>query len=350
MKPRPSFAALLALLLLAGCWREPPGDVAAGRPNVLLVTIDTLRADHLGCYGHAAAATATLAAVAAGGGSFATAIADVPLTGPSHASILTGRTPLGHGFRDNGGYVIPAEAKTAADDFRQAGYRTAAFVSGFPLDRRFGFDRGFDAYDDHLPKGNDPRRTPYVERFADGTTDAALRWLAGPATGTSPFFLWVHYYDPHAPYEPPGPLGERFRGSPYDGEIAFVDSQLARLLGALDEKGQLARTLVLAAAGAVRPRRGCGGKDQPRGRAARSRRGAAAPAPGRPVDLGAAGGGGQRGPGDGGPAGRAGLRRRRPRAARRGCAAARRQGRREADAPHQPRHVGGAHRSAAGHP
>src|SRR5438093_5998304 len=248
MKPRPSFAALLALLLLAGCWREPPGDVAAGRPNVLLVTIDTLRADHLGCYGHAGAATATLAAVAAGGGSFATAIADVPLTGPSHASSLTGRTPLGHGFRDNGGYVIPAEAKTAADDFRQAGYRTAAFVSGFPLDRRFGFDRGFDAYDDHLPKGNDPRRTPYVERFADGTTDAALRWLAGPATGTRPFFLWVHYYDPHAPYEPPGPLGERFRSSPYDGEIAFVDSQLARLLGALNDKRQLARTLVLVTA------------------------------------------------------------------------------------------------------
>ena len=141
MKPRPSFAALLALLLIAGCRRERPAGAAAAKPNVLLVTIDTLRADHLGCYGHAGAATPTLDALAARGVRFATAITHVPLTGPSHASILTGRTPLGHGFRDNGGYVIPAEARTAAEDFRQAGYRTAAFVSGFPLDRRFGFDR-----------------------------------------------------------------------------------------------------------------------------------------------------------------------------------------------------------------
>jgi arylsulfatase A-like enzyme/Tfp pilus assembly protein PilF len=250
MKPRPSFAALLALLLVAGCRRERAAGTTAARPNVLLVTIDTLRADHLGCYGHAGAATPTLDALAARGVRFATAIAHVPLTGPSHASILTGRTPLGHGFRDNGGYVIPAEAKTAAEDFRQAGYRTAAFISGFPLDRRFGFDRGFDAYDDHLPKGNDPRRTPYVERLADATTDAALRWLGSPlsAGAPAPFFLWVHYYDPHAPYEPPAALAGRFAGAPYDGEIAFVDSQLARLLRGLEEKGALAHTVVLATA------------------------------------------------------------------------------------------------------
>jgi len=250
MKPRPLFAALPVLLLVVSCQRERPTGASAGRPNILLVTIDTLRADHLGCYGHAGAATPTLDALAARGVRFATAIAHVPLTGPSHASILTGRTPLGHGFRDNGGYVIPAEAKTAAEDFRQAGYRTAAFVSGFPLDRRFGFDRGFDAYDDHLPKGNDPRRTPYVERLADATTDAALRWLgsAVPAGAPASFFLWVHYYDPHAPYEPPAALAERFRAAPYDGEIAFVDSQLARLLRGLEEKGALAHTVVLVTA------------------------------------------------------------------------------------------------------
>ena len=242
--------ALPAALMTAGCHeRQPPAAAPARtRPSLLLVTIDTLRADHLGCYGRAAAATPTLDSLAGRGVRFATAVSHVPLTGPSHASILTGRTPLGHGFRDNGGYLIPAAVKTAAEDFVQAGYRTAAFVSGFPLDRRFGFDRGFETYDDHLPKGNDPRRTPYVERFADATTDAALRWLAATATGTSPFFLWVHYYDPHAPYEPPGALADRFRSSPYDGEIAFVDSQLARLLGALEEKGQLARTLVLVTA------------------------------------------------------------------------------------------------------
>jgi arylsulfatase A-like enzyme/Tfp pilus assembly protein PilF len=218
------------------------------RPNVLLVTIDTLRADRLGCYGHAAAATPTLDALAARGVRFATAVAHVPLTGPSHASLLTGLTPPGHGFRDNGGYALPAGVPTAAEDFRQAGYRTAAFVSGFPLDRRFGFDRGFGAYDDHLPRGNDRRRTPYVERAADATTDAALRWLSAPPPSASPFFLWVHYYDPHAPYEPPGALAERFRAAPYDGEIAFVDSQLGRLLRTLEEAGTLARTLVLVTA------------------------------------------------------------------------------------------------------
>jgi arylsulfatase A-like enzyme/Flp pilus assembly protein TadD len=250
MTARPGGSVLVTLTLVAavaGCRRSAPG-ASPEHPNVLLVTIDTLRADHLGCYGRAAAVTPAIDALAARGVRFATAIAHVPLTGPSHASILTGRTPLGHGFRDNGGYVLAAQVKTAAEDFGQAGYRTAAFVSAFPLDRRFGFDRGFETYDDHLPKGNDRRRTPYVERLADATTDAATRWLSAPAAAGAPFFLWVHYYDPHAPYEPPGGLAERFRTSPYDGEIAFVDAQLSRLLRTLEDKGTLARTLVLVTA------------------------------------------------------------------------------------------------------
>jgi arylsulfatase A-like enzyme len=119
----------------------------------------------------------------------------VPLTGPSHASILTGHTPLGHGYHNNGGFVFTAFLKTAAGEFRQAGYRTAAFVSGYPLDRRFGFDRGFDVYDDHLPRGNDPRRQAYVERFGDATTDVALKWLSSAAAAAmadepQPWFLW----------------------------------------------------------------------------------------------------------------------------------------------------------------
>jgi choline-sulfatase len=250
MSPRVPSAAILAVgLMFTGCAGRPAPAPPAIRPNVLLVTIDTLRADHVGCYGHAGAATPTLDGLAARGVRFATAVAHVPLTGPSHACVLTGLTPLGHGFRDNGGFALPPAVKTAAEDFRQAGYRTAAFVSGFPLDRRFGFDRGFETYDDHLPKGNDRRRTPYVERFADATTDAARRWLAAPtAAGAAPFFLWVHYYDPHAPYEPPGDLAERFRAAPYDGEIAFVDLHLGRLLRDLEEKGALARTVVLATA------------------------------------------------------------------------------------------------------
>jgi arylsulfatase A-like enzyme len=207
-----SAAILAAAVVVTGCHRSPAQAPApASRPNILLVTIDTLRADHVGCYGHTGAVTPALDGLAARGVRFATAVSHAPLTGPSHACLLTGLTPLGHGFRDNGGFALPPSVKTAADHFREAGYRTAAFVSGFPLDRRFGFDRGFDTYDDHLPRGNDRRRTPYVERFADATTDAALRWLgnsspaATPPSGASSALLpWVHYYDPHAPYEPPG--------------------------------------------------------------------------------------------------------------------------------------------------
>ena len=242
---------------LAGC-RQAPADSApssanpAGKPNILLVTIDTLRADHLGAYGYATASTPTLDALAHRGVRFETAVAHVPLTGPSHASILTGHTPLGHGYHNNGGFVLPPSVKTAAGEFRQAGYRTAAFVSGYPLDRRFGFDRGFDVYDDHLPRGNDPRRQAYVERFGDATTDVALKWLSSAAAGATatpqPWFLWVHYYDPHAPYEPPGDLADRFKAAPYDGEIAFVDRQIARVLEAIDKSGARDRTMVLVTA------------------------------------------------------------------------------------------------------
>ena len=240
----------------AGCRsrdsKSSPAD-SSSRSNVLLVTIDTLRADHVGSYGYHEASTPTIDALARRGVRFETAVAHAPLTGPSHASILTGQTPLGHGFRNNSGFILAPGAKTVAQDFRNAGYYTAGFVSGFPLDRRFGFDRGFETYDDRLPKGNDRRRTPYVERFADATTDAVLRWLstANPreAPQPAPWFLWVHYYDPHAPYEPPAAdLADRYRQSPYDGEIAFVDRQLGRLLQTLDAKGETSRTMVLVTA------------------------------------------------------------------------------------------------------
>src|SRR6188768_1292379 len=147
-----SLALVLAAPVVTGCSRQPAGGAANQRPNLLLITIDTLRADHVGCYGYPSATTPTLDALARRGVRFATAVAHVPLTGPSHASILTGRGPLGHGFRNNSGFALPPSVRTAAEDFRQAGYRTAAFVSGFPLDRRFGLDRGFDTYDDHLPR------------------------------------------------------------------------------------------------------------------------------------------------------------------------------------------------------
>jgi arylsulfatase A-like enzyme/Tfp pilus assembly protein PilF len=249
---RRPFLVLIVLLVAVGACRQaaPSRSSSAQRPNVLLVTIDTLRADHVGCYGYTAASTPTIDALAARGVRFETAVAHAPLTGPSHASILTGQIPPGHGFRNNSGFTLSPGVKTTAEAFRVAGYQTAAFVSGFPLERRFGFDRGFDTYDDHLPRGSDPRRTPYVERFADATTDAALRWLpaAGGVAPAAPWFLWVHYYDPHAPYEPPPDLAARYRESPYDGEIAFVDRQLARLLQAVDARAGTAQTIVLVTA------------------------------------------------------------------------------------------------------
>jgi len=238
------------LLVVAGAaaaawWLAP----ARGRPNVLLVTVDTLRADHLGCYGDAAAMTPVMDALAARGTRFATAVAHVPLTTPSHASILTGLTPLRHGLRDNGGFALAAGTPTLAGLLKGAGYRTAAFVSGFPLDRRFGLDAGFETYDDHLPHGDDPRRAAYVERGADATTDAALRWLSSlDRSQDAPFFAWVHYFDPHAPYEPPEPYRGRFGSHPYDGEIAFVDAQLGRLLEWIDHEHLTGRTLVLVTA------------------------------------------------------------------------------------------------------
>jgi choline-sulfatase len=239
---------LLAAFVVNRAFRHPPADSPpAGRLNVLLVTLDTVRADHVGCYGAREAATPTLDGLSARGVRFTTGVAHAPLTAPSHASILTGRTPLGHGVRDNGAYVLPEGVRSVAEDFREAGYKTVAFVSGFPLMRRFGLDRGFDLYDDHLPRGSDPRRTAYVERSADRTTDAALQWLeAAPSVGTagSPFFLWVHYFDAHAPYEPPAEFLSRV-GSAYGGEIAFVDSQLGRLLARVEGRGP---TLVLATA------------------------------------------------------------------------------------------------------
>jgi choline-sulfatase len=242
---RCSGLALLAAtgpLTATGCARGT-APAPARPPHVLLVTIDTLRADRLGCYGYRTAVTPTLDGLAARGVRFAVAVAHAPLTAPSHASILTGLTPLHHGVRDNGAFALPAAARSVARDFHDAGYRTAAFVSGFPLKRRFGFDAGFDVYDDNLPRGKDARRTAYVERTADRTTDAALRWLDTEARAASPFFLWVHYFDPHAPYEAPASFMAGGT-SPYDGEIAFVDAQLARLLHAAADRSDRP-TLVL---------------------------------------------------------------------------------------------------------
>ena len=240
--------ALLVLLLFGGAaalcvWYSHRG--AARRPNVLLISVDTLRADRLGCYG-GRAPTPEIDALARRGARFPVAVAHAPLTAPSHASLLTGLLPPRHGVRDNGTFVLPEGPLTLAQAFGRAGWRTAAFVSGFPLDRRFGFARGFELFDDRLPRGTDTRRAPHVERRGDATADAVLTWLSSQPSGSdaAAWLAFVHFFDPHAPYEAPGGLAGR-AGGDYEGEVAFVDAQVGRLLAAIARRDEDERTLVL---------------------------------------------------------------------------------------------------------
>jgi arylsulfatase A-like enzyme/Tfp pilus assembly protein PilF len=210
--------------------------------SVLLVTLDTTRADHLGCYGAERAATPNLDALARRGVRFDNAISPTPLTLPSHASLMTGMAPRRHGVRNNALFRLGAEPQVLAGALRGHGYRTAAFVSSAVLDRITGIDRGFDHYDDVVRIGSRGAFN-YEERAASQTNDAVFRYLDGLS---EPFFLWVHYFDPHLPYVPPDPFRERFADRPYDGEIAFMDDGFGRLLAAVE---RVAASLVVVVAG-----------------------------------------------------------------------------------------------------
>ena len=196
---------------------------------MLLVTIDTLRADRVAVYGDAQARTPQLDALARGGVLFEHAYSPVPLTLPAHASILTGLLPPQHGVRGNGSFALGAAPRTLAEALRGKGLATGAFVGAFPLARRFGLDRGFDAYDDAFERAPG-LHFEFPERRADRVVAAALAWL-GRTPG--PVFAWVHFYDPHAPYDPP----EAFReADAYRGEVAFADAMLGRLLEAWERR------------------------------------------------------------------------------------------------------------------
>jgi arylsulfatase A-like enzyme/tetratricopeptide (TPR) repeat protein len=216
------------------------------KPNVVLVTLDTTRADRLGCYGYAPARTPHLDALAHAGVLFAQAASTSPLTQPAHSSILTGMYPTHHGVRVNGSTALSREQRTLAEAFADAGYETAAFLGAFVLDGRWGLDQGFEVYDDrfdlekhkHLDLGG-------VQRPADQVVDAALAWLRGRR---GPFLAWIHLYDAHTPYEPPEPFRSEFGpgglAGLYDGEIAFMDRQVGRVTAWLEESGLGARTVV----------------------------------------------------------------------------------------------------------
>ncbi|HXW04822.1 MAG TPA: sulfatase-like hydrolase/transferase [Vicinamibacterales bacterium] len=233
------FLTLVAFLAVS-CARENPTNAPdTTARSVLLITVDTLRADRVGAYGYGRARTPVMDSLAARGARFTHAFAPAPITLTSHASLMTGRYPPGHGARHNGMRLAP-DAVTLAESLSQAGMATGAFVGAFPLDRRFGLDQGFTAYGDTLPRG--PGGRVQNERAGRLVVDEALAWLA--TARPQRFFLWVHLFEPHAPYG--NPADARPARDRYDDEVAEVDRQIGRVIGALGDTA--ASTLVIVTA------------------------------------------------------------------------------------------------------
>lgn len=212
--------------------------------NVLLITVDTTRADHLGAFGGDPELTPNLDRLAARGVAFLEAQSPAPITLVAHASILTGLYPYRHGIRNNGTFSLAENVPTLATALRDESYRTGAFVSAYVLARRYGLDRGFEVYDDDLSRGRQENAGEVPARRAEVTVDSAIAWLDEVAGTGEPFFCWVHLYDPHAPYDPPAGFRERFPSDPYSGEIAYMDSEIGRLLAHLETRGEADKTFV----------------------------------------------------------------------------------------------------------
>ncbi len=203
------------------------------RPNVLLITIDTVRADHVGCYGYTKIQTPTLDSLAHDGVVFDRAISQVPLTWPSHTAILTGTYPFQNGVQDFTGQPLDPKFRSIAQAFKKSGYVTGAVVSAFVLDRSFGLARGFDFYDDAFSAETFLQKDlGLVDRKAGESVSHAIRWLSKwqKQTPGQPFFFWLHLYDPHSPYDPPEPFRAEYSDHLYDGEIAYADHELGRLI------------------------------------------------------------------------------------------------------------------------
>lgn len=238
-------AAALVAVLANGCQRAP-------RPNILVVTFDTTRADHLACYGNESIQTPAVDSLAAGGVLFENAYSPIPITLPSHSTLMTGKVPFAHGVRDNGIFNLGEEQTTLAEILRDQGYRTAAAIGAYPLLGNTGINQGFEFYDDHLttvyedvygdrifPK----ERLFFDERRAARVNEAALPWLE--EHHQEPFFLWIHYFDPHFPFEPPAPFDNLYAHDLYEGEIAYADESLGTLLDNLKRLGVYDNTLVV---------------------------------------------------------------------------------------------------------
>ncbi|HSL17054.1 MAG TPA: tetratricopeptide repeat protein [Methylomirabilota bacterium] len=211
--------------------------------SVVMVTLDTTRADRLGCYGSTAGLTPFLDSLAERGVLFEKAQSVQPVTLPAHTSMMTGLYPIEHEVRNNGMFVLGDEFETLAEVFSEHGYATGAFISAQVLVARYGLDQGFDVYDDDLSQSRRLGQSVVPSRRGNVTLEAAKTWLA-TVPQDKPVFLWLHLYDPHAPYDPPGPFRTRFPHDPYGGEIAFVDSLVADLVATLDESGRLDETVL----------------------------------------------------------------------------------------------------------
>ena len=230
-----------------------PGD--AKGLNVVLVTLDTTRADHLGCYGYSRNVSPHIDALMEHGVRFDHAFTAVPVTLPAHTTIMTGRYPYHHGVRNNGTYEVPKSERTLAEVLRDQGYATAAFVSAFVLDKRYGINQGFDTYDFEVSaEGQRMVRSLACEREAHHVTTAAIEWLQQRQRTDSkrPFFMWVHYYDPHSPYRSPLIDEEANESMPlvdrYDAEINFMDLHFGRLVDAMKKQGIFENTLLVMVA------------------------------------------------------------------------------------------------------
>jgi arylsulfatase A-like enzyme/tetratricopeptide (TPR) repeat protein len=246
---RTLLAGILLIGCLAGCRgsSSPAGSSGPAHEgaDVVLVTIDTLRADAVGFGGNTRVETPTLDRLAAAGRVFDDAHAHNVVTLPSHTNILTGLYPYQHGVRDNSGFALSPKVPTLAALLKQAGMATGAFVGAYPLDARYGLNQGFDVYDDKFPRGSNPEQFVMAERRGDQVVAAARAWWDGQKGKRR--FLWVHLYDPHAAYEPPEPFASRYRDNPYLGEVAATDSFLAPLLSPFLE-GREAPALVIVTA------------------------------------------------------------------------------------------------------
>ena len=207
--------------------------------NILLITIDTLRTDRLSCYGNTSFKTPSIDSLAHRGILYQRAFAHNSLTLPSHTNILLGTTPPFHGVHDNSSFKVRASFFTLAELLKENGYSTGAFIGGAPLDSQFGLDQGFDVYDDDFSTSSSPEQL-FAERRAGKVMDKALTWMVDQA---SPWFTWIHLFDPHYPYAPPEPFLSRFKDSPYDGEVAYTDHILGSLFNHL-EKASCSITLL----------------------------------------------------------------------------------------------------------